>query len=300
VSQAGERRTQSSCYHRLGVRGFGAALVAVIVSACGSVFDRVPAGDEGTTGRGPEAETGTTGGTQAGATGGTYEGTLDEDGGMTFVMPPADLPGDACEIWLQDCERGEKCTPRWLDPGYVCTPVHPDPVGYGELCTRQDRSSPHFDDCDESTICILGSCAGFCDATHAVPSCPEPCSHLQATSSSCFCIPACDPIEQDCPSGRGCHGFGTGFVCVVDASGDGGSFGDPCSGLDECVPGHTCLPSALVPGCVTEACCSPFCDLTVPEACPATTQCIPWFERGSSPMEPCSNPERVGYCGAPP
>jgi hypothetical protein len=49
--------------------------------------------------------------------------------------------------------------------------------------------------------------------------------------------------------------------------------------------GSTCTNAEAVPGCAALGCCTPFCDLTVPEpACAiAGTECVPWYPEGQSP-----------------
>jgi hypothetical protein len=96
-------------------------------------------------------------------------------------------------------------------------------------------------------------------------------------------------------SGHTCLWGGESFICVLDASGEQGQYGDPCEYLNECDPGLICINPEYVPGCMANGCCTPWCDLTDPSCPGATQQCLPWFEQGVAPP----GYDTVGICGVP-
>lgn len=88
---------------------------------------------------------------------------------------------------------------------------------------------------------------------------------------------SCDPVRQDCPTGRGCTLVGNSFQCVaivVD-----GAEGEACQEESECGLGLACLAATLVPACDGFKCCTPLCELEESSyACPAAdkgAECAP-------------------------
>ena len=108
-----------------------------------------------------------------------------------------------------------------------------------------------------------------------------------------LCLPGCDSLLQDCSGGSLCIPNGEGFACVLDASGDGGFFGDSCEDANSCKRGLSCLNADFVEGCEGEGCCTPFCDTSERNSCPGRSQeCIPWYDGDAQPGY-----ENVGVCG---
>jgi hypothetical protein len=251
--------------------------------------------------------------------------TADPDGSSTFDWEPVD-PRDwpasfisdpdgasvsiTCDLWDQDCPPGEKCMPWANDGGNSwngtrCSPIAPDPGQPGDPCTVEGSGVSGVDSCDVASMCWgvdpetnEGTCVAFCTGSENNPICFDPgttCS-INGEGTLILCLPTCDPLVQDCADGEGCWGVHADFVCAPDASGDDGSYADPCEYLNACDPGLACLPSELVPGCQASGCCSPFCHLDQPNNCYGASQaCIPWFEPGQSPP----GYEHVGVCGIP-
>ena len=109
-----------------------------------------------------------------------------------------------------------------------------------------------------------------------------------------LCIPDCEPLLQDCPGDDLCIPNGENFICVLDASGEAGLYGDPCEYADACKPGLPCYGPEHVEDCKGSGCCTPFCDLNEANICPGDTQeCIPWYEEGMAPP----GQEHFGICG---
>jgi hypothetical protein len=103
-----------------------------------------------------------------------------------------------------------------------------------------------------------------------------------------LCLPACDPLVQECALDELCVPVGDAFVCSPDASGEGGQTFDPCEFANACDAGQVCfLESSAATECHPDAggCCLPFCDLSDPNVvCPgAGLSCVPFHEEGAPP-----------------
>jgi hypothetical protein len=132
------------------------------------------------------------------------------------------------------------------------------------------------------------------------------CAFLDCTTTDGLPL-ECDIWQNNCPDG---------YKCMPWANDGGGSWnalkcspidpnpakpGEPCtvegngvSGVDNCEAGAMCW-NEYVPGCMTDGCCTPWCDLTDPSCPGATQQCLPWLEQGQAPPEY----DTVGICGVP-
>jgi hypothetical protein len=115
-----------------------------------------------------------------------------------------------------------------------------------------------------------------------------------------LCLPACDPLLQDCAAGQACYGIQDVFTCVPDASGEMGVYGDPCEYINVCDPGLFCAGAEAVPNCAGSlGCCSEFCDLGSDQGdaqCSGAAggqTCVPWTENPSPGLED------VGACVIP-
>ncbi len=196
---------------------------------------------------------------------------------------------------------------------FKCTPVDPNPNGLYEPCTVEGSNVSGVDDCEIHMMCWnvdpetnVGTCYGMCTGSAEDPGCEDPYAQciLYSDGVVILCYPNCDPLTQDCPGNDLCIGdpSGNGFVCVPDASGEAGAYGDPCEYLNVCDPGLFCAAVEIVPGCVSSVgCCTEFCDLTHPlgngqcagEA--GGAECVPWYEIGTAP----ARYEHVGACVIP-
>ena len=232
--------------------------------------------------------------------------------GCSFLaLPCSDIPAPAeCDLWAQDCPDCEKCVPWAKDGGsswnaVKCAPIDPSPKKPGESCVAPEGGVAGVDDCELGAMCWdvdaetnEGTCIGLCDGTPEEPTCAEPATSCVITNDAVLtlCLPMCDPLLQDCPDGQVCFSHSDAFICVIDASGEAGAYGDPCEYANACDPGLMCVEPEHVPDCMTGGCCTPFCDTTMPNACPGDGQeCIPWFEEGMAP----EGYENIGVCGVP-
>ena len=294
--------------------------LAILSLACGGKEDQQTGSDTqsmmdtgGTTGGGTfdpsVSDTGMV------ATGGST-GMEDESTGASFVATPdGGGPAVECDVWDQDCPEGEKCMPWANDGGNSwnatrCSPVNDNPDQVGDECTVDGSGVSGIDSCDVGSMCYyvdpetnIGTCVAFCEGSPDTPMC-EP-GHLCSIANNgvlILCRRECDPLLQDCMGSAAClpASGSEGFVCIVDASGEGGAPGDPCEYLNACDPGLFCANADVVPDCAgSEGCCSEFCDLTDADpnaGCSLMGQeCTAWFEEGTAPP----NLTHVGACAIP-
>ena len=235
----------------------------------------------------------------------------EEDDTVGFVRDP-DVPPPECNLWEQDCPRGEKCMP-WDDTGagwwntVRCSPVADDPNAVGEPCAVVGSAVSGIDDCVLGAMCWdvdpktnVGECVALCTGSEVDPTCANPCDVCTISSGPLIlCLRGCDPLAQDCGVEEGCYPNNDTFTCAQELARDGGLAGDPCEFINVCVAGNVCVGSDLVPGCAdATGCCTPFCDAGGPDGCDALlpgTSCVPWFEEGQQP-EQCVSSGIIGAC----
>ena len=254
-------------------------------------------------------------GAEEGGESGTEDGGEESEGGDDGPIGPG------CDPLAQDCPEGDGC--YGIDGDFACAPVA-DPGQAGDACE-------FINTCDVGLQCVtgdavsgcndVGCCTPFCDL--AGGACDEPDAECvpyfeegaapPGHENVGLCLDGdggdddggddeggddggggpieCDPLAQDCPAGDGCYGSTDSFVCapVVEP----GQAGDECEFLNVCDVGLQCVNADAYPGCVGEGCCTPFCDTTQGDGCEAPgTECIPYFEEGTSPP----GLESVGLC----
>lgn len=239
--------------------------------------------------------------------------TIDTDANTTASFIP-DPTGTCfahcsdCDIWAQDCPRGEKCVP-WANDGGTqwnasrCSPIPDAPARVGEPCTVEGSTTSGIDDCEAGSMCWdvepqtgIGTCVAFCGGSEANPLCDG--------DAGCFhnyegfvlvCVPECDPLMPACALGSTCvPSLEDRFYCVP-AELAASSYGDPCSETPGCGSGLSCMDATGNPSCGDETCCTALCDLSAP-SCPDELlgqQCLPYFDRGAAPP----GREQLGYCG---
>jgi hypothetical protein len=263
-----------------------------------------------------EPPPGGTGQAETGEPSGTDEGTSGDTGADCNFICPEETGGNEfeCDILTQDCLDGEKCMPWANDGGNSwnatrCSPISDNPAQVGDPCAVEGSGVSGVDDCDLGSMCWdvdpetnTGTCVAMCTGDPAAPLCDDPnttCVNVN-DGAIVLCLPACDPLLQDCPEGQACYGVNEAFTCVPDASGETGVYGDPCEYLNVCDPGLFCANAEGVPGCsASVGCCSEFCDLESADGdaqCSGVAEgqaCVAWTD------DPSPGLEAVGACVIP-
>ncbi len=175
----------------------------------------------GTTTTDPTATT--SGGTSIGdTTTGGDSTTLDDDtfdscGGFYGGCP--DLGGDAyeCDVFMQDCVKGEKCVPWANDGGDIwnashCTPVDKAPALPGEACAVEGSAASGVDTCVLGAMCFYvdpkseqGVCVEMCSNSEDAPVCLEGTCVVQFDGALPLCLQTCDPEAASCVDGEACE-----------------------------------------------------------------------------------------------
>lgn len=248
---------------------------------------------------------------------GEDESEDDDSSAPGFIVQP-EIPAIdvACDVWTQDCPRGEKCMPWANDGGGAwnatkCTALDAAPAQPGDECRVEGSGTSGIDTCDVSAMCWdvdgktnLGTCVAFCVGSADNPVCDDPTSSCSIANGGTLilCLPKCDPLLQDCTDGQACYGIDNSFVCAPDASGPTlGVYGDACEFINACDPGLGCFAAAGVPGCQGTSCCTTFCDVEDPtsaESCAGRAEgqdCVAYFPKGDAPP----GYEAVGVCLIP-
>lgn len=217
-----------------------------------------------------------------------------------------------CDVFMQDCEEGEKCMPfgsNWSSTR--CASIDDDPDGFGDPCMVDGDPMSGLDSCDAGLMCyhvdpktLQGTCISICTGSEADPMC-DPQGTCTMLGRLAICEIECDPLLQDCPNdpSLGCYPGGPmgTWECSLNRSEGGGITADPCGEDDGCEPGHVCLPQIVVPGCQgAEKCCAWLCDLTedpIAECAMAGSRtCVEWY---SPPEAAPPGYEDVGVCAMP-
>jgi hypothetical protein len=323
------RRTRSCL--RTTMLHAAAAAAAFVSSACADDVPTLVSGGESASGSSTASSPNGSSSTSTASS--TSTGPADDTTGTTgtastgepevIFLPEPDLGSLSfeCDIFAQDCPPDQKCMP-WANDGggawnaWGCKPLADDPVGIDEVCHVQGSGTTGVDDCEIGAMCWdvdpktnQGFCIPLCVNTAQDPLCDDPqrqC-HVHGDSILQLCEPVCDPIAQDCPAGQACYSLGGPdyWRCALDASGDGGAYGDSCEFINVCDPGLICVDSSTMPpGLPCEGasgCCTEICDLDDPlgdQQCMGAAEgqiCQPWYEEGEAPL----GSEEIGVCALP-
>jgi hypothetical protein len=275
--------------------------------------------DPGTAQTGDVGVTDTTG--EASSTGGetpTTSGTsstgdattgVSSDPTTDFIMKPDLGPDAPCDPFAQNCPEGQKCA-AWAEDGGSwdtnrCVPITGDQLP-GEPCVVEGGRYSGLDDCVERAMCWnlddagKGTCIALCIGSADYPKCADPGFACMVTGSGVVnpCFPICDPLAQDCAGDDLCLPYDGTYLCLLDASGDGGAVFDPCEYLNGCDKGLMCLSPAAAEECDqgAQGCCLPMCSIADGgAACPGAGQeCLASYEPQPSGFED------VGYCSVMP
>lgn len=237
----------------------------------------------------------------------------------TTTGVPPETTGELipCNINLQDCPEGQKCSVFAMSPDdlfqgmFKCVPLDPNPQPPHAPCDVFEDPADGTDNCELGSICLfpdaggVGECFSFCNF-NTPPICQPPgdlC--IGATCQSCtwsYCDTSCDVLDPAaCDPGELCApGIENSWICIPDSSGDAGQQDDPCEFVNDCDPGFVCLEPAMVPECNgDQGCCTTACDVDAPNTCPNKDQgaiCKPWYPDGTAPSPELA---KVGVCATP-
>lgn len=244
----------------------------------------------------------------------------DSEGGSTFLVLP-DLGGGCssgllqCDVWAQDCPRGEKCVPVDGNGNGVldasrCVEIAREPAAVGDPCVVNDTAPcGHDDNCDFGALCYFvdpesgeGTCVEQCTGNQENPSCAAPTQCLIGRAGTyALCLETCHPLMADCGDGQGCFRASLdAFWCLPDDMATVGYL-EGCTQINQCAGNMACL-GAEGAGCDDAAmCCTPYCDFALGNPnpdCPdadAGQACVLRFRPGEAP----EGFEDLGYCQAP-
>jgi hypothetical protein len=244
-------------------------------------------------------------------------GTATSSSSCSFVGCDSDSDSDSdtavlCDLFVQDCPDGQKCAPVITDGGSAwnearCVPVNGDGQP-GDDCVAESVVDG-LDDCAKGAMCWdvddqgNGTCFEQCSGSARAPFCANMglCT-ISGDGVLNLCLPTCSPLLQDCKVGDACYPVIDHFTCAPDSSGDAGQVNDPCEFVNVCDPGLMCADAGFVgAGCPEGAtgCCTPFCDLSKPAACPnPDQQCVAFFDPMNIPPVP-ADAANIGVCGLP-
>ena len=208
--------------------------------------------------------------------------------------------GYECDIWQQDCPRGEKCMP-WANDGGTewnstrCSPIAEGPGQPADVCLVEGSATSGIDDCDLGLVCWQVDPKTNQGVCHALCGPGGTCEGALACAAHDFvplCVEPCDPLDPaSCPAGSACGFFmGTELVCTLAPEGSAAA-GEPCDPSTACTAGTLCshdpaLDCGNGPGV---GCCATPCDVDDPAACMGPEICVPWF-----PFRP---PPELAYLG---
>ena len=226
----------------------------------------------------------------------------ESESGSVLIVSPDMGATIACDIYDDECPVGEKCTPYASDGGVRpdathCIPLAEFPGGNGASCSVQEWTASGDDDCDRELYCVVydtetldGTCTPFCSAADEGDlTCDPPATCVgNPDIIPRLCLTDCNPLEPSCPADRGCYRVNDHFVCLDDASGPAGAYGDPCFFTNDCDPSMFCADPPEFFECPHPmGCCTPFCDAGDPEAvCPGAPEhmCFRLFAEGEGPI----------------
>lgn len=228
-----------------------------------------------------------------------------------FVEDPDMGPQpNACDYHLEGCSPDQKCN-VYAPQGESnvlgnlgCFPLDPNPKQIGEPCSTGELPNDGIDNCVAGAVCWNvddngnGTCHGLC---YPEPGTEDFMCHGQAASCSLcqecavgLCLPFCDPLQPDCGDGLICVAHYDGFVCAPDASNGEAGDGVACEFINACNAGLMCGDGSRQEGCETNGCCTPYCDMNNPDACPEPSEmCAAVYE------QPPEGYEHIGACLQP-
>lgn len=115
-----------------------------------------------------------------------------------------------CDIWMDDCPRGEKCSAWANDGGTIwnaskCSPLDPMPAQVGEPCQALGSYVSGVDDCESGSLCFFvdpetneGTCVETCSGSPEDPICNTGSCFIFDEDVLALCLDLCDPEASEC------------------------------------------------------------------------------------------------------
>jgi hypothetical protein len=188
-----------------------------------------------------------------------------------------------------------------------CSPLDPNPQPFGGDCTLSEHPEGVLvDNCGPRAMCLEygdhTECRGFCQTEPCdepgTVCCEEPETACAVTGSGTadVCPSPCFPLTPDCPEGYACFQWSSADFFTCRFLGQSlGDVGETCSLTTDCRPDLACAPYGIIPGCPTQRCCTPLCDMDGPPSCDGVLTCQTYFENGAA----VSGYENLGWCLPP-
>ncbi|MEM7151658.1 MAG: hypothetical protein AAF799_02405 [Myxococcota bacterium] len=202
-----------------------------------------------------------------------------------------------CDMFVQDCPKGETCMPWANDGGAVwnstrCAPLPPTPDAIGETCTVEGSGVSGIDSCELGSVCWnvdpttnFGECVAVCGGDESSPTCADG-DHCRLSNEGAIilCLPTCNPLAAECDDGQVCvPDYGGLWTCVPGVS-TPFEAGQPCDFDNVCEAGSICVDAELSDACVgNEGCCAALCDLEFPTCDDPAATCVPWYAPEQDP-----------------
>ena len=232
-----------------------------------------------------------------------------DTGSATTIDPDSDTGTASCDIYLQDCPEGEKCTIWANDGGNIpnanrCVPIADDPGAPGDPCVVEGSPYSGLDDCELGSWCLdpdpktlEGECIAFCLGDERNPTCDPGFACVINARVPPLCFRSCDPLAPECDPGEGCYPRDEHWLC--GPVGIEAGYGEECQFSNACSAGLFCLAPELVAGCEEGAtgCCTEPCALDDPicQAADLGAVCEPWYDAPAP-----EGYENLGACVLPP
>jgi hypothetical protein len=122
-----------------------------------------------------------------------------------------------CDVFMNDCGKGEKCAPWANDGGSTwnasrCVPLDANPVPVGEPCEVEGSGVSGIDTCENGAFCFHvdpdsneGVCVEVCGGSEDDPTCVEGTCIVQFDGVLPLCFVTCDPKDPSCTKAEVCE-----------------------------------------------------------------------------------------------
>ncbi|MEM7151657.1 MAG: hypothetical protein AAF799_02400 [Myxococcota bacterium] len=214
-----------------------------------------------------------------------------------YCQPDSGSVSFVCDLFAQDCARGDKCLPWANDGGSVwngtrCSPVAPRADAPGESCTVEGAAVSGIDSCELGAMCWnvdpatnIGECVPFCEGDEATPVCADG-TRCKLTNNGAvnLCLPPCNPLASECDAGQVCVPDRHGEWSCVPGISEPFAAAEPCDYGNVCDGGSVCIDPIAFDACAgSMGCCASICDLALGDCADPATTCVPWYEPGVEP-----------------